>query len=39
MKPAPVPPSTVTPAAPGAPDALYSVREAFRIDSDMKAPG
>jgi cobaltochelatase CobS len=39
MKPAPVPPSTVTPAAPGAPDTLYSVREAFRIDSDMKAPG
>jgi cobaltochelatase CobS len=29
----------VTPAAPGAPDALISVREAFRIDSDMKAPG
>ena len=36
MKPAPVPTSTATP---GAPDALISVREAFRIDSDMKAPG
>jgi cobaltochelatase CobS len=36
MRPAPVPPSTATP---GAPDALISVREAFRIDSDMKAPG
>jgi cobaltochelatase CobS len=39
MKPAPVPPAIVTPAAPGAPDALYSVRDAFHIDSDMKAPG
>jgi len=39
MRPAPVPPSTATPDAPGAPDALYSVREAFHIDSDMKAPG
>ena len=39
MRPAPVPPSTATPDAPGAPDALYSVRETFHIDSDMKAPG
>src|ERR1019366_7143227 len=39
MRPAPCPPSTATPAAPGAPDALISVREAFRIDSEMKAPG
>jgi len=39
MKPAPVPPSTAKLAEPGAPDTLVSVREAFRIDSDMKAPG
>jgi len=38
MKAAPVPTSTQTPAEPGAPDALISVRQAFRIDSDMMVP-
>src|SRR5580698_2207924 len=38
MKAAPVPSSTQTPAEPGAPDALVSVRQAFHIDSDMKVP-